>query len=66
MTSLTPEQQNSLQLFQEISQIPDVDLCQDILRENHWDVETAVESFVQGRRISRPDGVSPVRQRSTG
>lgn len=49
-SSLSPEQQNSLQLFQEISQIPDIDLCQDILRENHWDVESAVESFVSGRR----------------
>ena len=50
MTSLSEDQQNALSLFQEISQIDDIDLCQDILRENHWDVETAVESFVSGRR----------------
>lgn len=48
--NLTSEQQNNLQLFQEISQISDVELCVDILRENHWNVETAVDAFVQGRR----------------
>jgi len=47
---ITPEQQESLLVFQEISQISDAELCADILRENNWNIETAVESFVQGRR----------------
>lgn len=48
--ALTAEQQERLHVFQEISQIPDQELCADILRENNWDIETAVDSFVQGRR----------------
>ena len=68
MTTLSEDQQNALQLFQEISQIDDIDLCQDILRENHWDVETAVESFVAGRRTSssRTEGTPYQRNVSSG
>jgi hypothetical protein len=51
-SALTAEQQERLLVFQEISQISDQELCVDILRENNWDIETAVDSFVQGRRPS--------------
>ena len=66
MTSLSEDQQNALSLFQEISQINDLELCRDILRENHWDVETAVESFTTGRRSSRTEGTPYQRNISSG
>ena len=45
---LTTQQQTNLQLFQEISQITDIELCIEILSEYSWNVESAVESFVHG------------------
>eukprot|EP01041_Mallomonas_annulata_P007510 gene7510-15368_t len=48
-TPLSNEQQNSLQLFQEISQITDINLCIDILNRNRWNVDLAIESFIHNR-----------------
>lgn len=64
-SGLSDEQQNALQLFQEISQINDIDLCRDILGENHWDVESAVEAFVSGRRASTSRSEGTPYQRNT-
>lgn len=49
---LTNAQIDSLQIFQEISQIHDSDTCIDILTQNRWDVDLAVESFISGRRTA--------------
>ena len=43
---LTSEQQSSLQLFQEICSITDDELCIQILTQNTWNVDTAVNSFM--------------------
>jgi hypothetical protein len=44
---LSSEQQVSLQLFQEISQIDDDEVCIQILTEHSWNVDIAVDSFMQ-------------------
>lgn len=43
------EQQDKIQLFQEISQLSDPILCREILEENGWNVDAAVDSFMSGR-----------------
>lgn len=45
---LTTEQQQSLQMFQEIAQISDPTVCIEILEENNWDVDQAVDRFMTG------------------
>ena len=52
-SNISTEQENKIQTFQEITQIPDRDLCIDILRENNWDVELSIDSFVHGRSRNR-------------
>jgi hypothetical protein len=43
---LTVEQQLMLVDFGEISQITDVNLCRSILEQNNWNLEAAVQNFV--------------------
>ena len=52
-SNISTEQENKILTFQEITQIPDRDLCIDILRENNWDVELSIDSFVHGRSRNR-------------
>ena len=60
--ALSPEHQQRLQIFQEITQISDVPLCTEILEQNGWNVDVAVENFVQGRS-SQPRTDSSSRNR---
>jgi len=57
---LTAKQRADLELFREITQISDIDLCMEILGENRWNVESAVDSFVQGNSNRRNSANSNV------
>lgn len=43
---LTTEQQSNLRLFQEICQVTDDELCIQILTQNTWNVDNAVNTFM--------------------
>ena len=45
---LSAEQQQSIQMFSEISQITDVQVALEILEENNWDVDQAVDRLMGG------------------
>ena len=45
---LSAEQQQSVQMFSEISQITDVQVAMEILEENNWDVDQAVDRLMGG------------------
>ena len=63
---LTSQQQESLQLFREITQITDESVCIDILNHNRWDVDLAVGDFISNRNSSTRHGneTRPVRDES--
>jgi len=48
LAQLTQHQQNTVANFQEIVQIHDDSLCIQILQHNNWNLERALNSFVQG------------------
>lgn len=45
---LSPTQLNSLNLFREITQVDDVDICRQVLESNSWNVDRAVDIFLTG------------------
>ena len=49
LTHLTSSQRNSLEVFQEVTQMEDIGVCLDIMNQNGWDVDHAIESFIQNR-----------------
>ncbi len=55
---LTSQQQDSLQLFREITQITDDNICIDILNHNRWDVDLAVEECINNRSSTNRNGNS--------
>jgi FAS-associated factor 2 len=50
----TLDQQRDIQLFQDITQITDDEVCIQILVENSWNVDIAVDVFMQQQSGSQP------------
>lgn len=49
MANLSPEQMNILFSFADITQIEDTNLCRSILAQNRWELDVAVENFINSR-----------------
>lgn len=56
---LTASQQQALLSFQEISQISDEYLCVEMLQQANWNLDAAVNSFIQGQSDSPVASPSP-------
>lgn len=61
--ALNAEQQQKLQAFQELTQINDSSLCTEILQQNNWDVNAAVDNFMHGRVSNAPTSSASVNRR---
>jgi hypothetical protein len=48
VNSLNPYQQSILENFREITALTEDNLCIEILQENDWDLQMAVDAYVQG------------------
>jgi hypothetical protein len=55
---LNDNQRTMLQSFQEIASIDDEYLCMQILQENNWNLDRALNQFVQGQ-MNEPDNNQP-------
>lgn len=49
LANLSPEQANTLFSFSEITQIDDTNLCRSILAQNNWNLDVAVENYINNR-----------------
>jgi FAS-associated factor 2 len=49
MANLSPEQANTLLSFAEITSIEDMNLCRSIVAQNNWNLDVAVENFINNR-----------------
>lgn len=46
MSNLSADQQNTLQLFKEVTQISDDYLCLEILQQNHWNLDLSLSQYI--------------------
>ena len=63
---LSAEQQQSVQMFSEISQITDVQVALEILEENNWNVDQAVDRLMSGGGSSSSGGSNGGQGSGTG
>lgn len=49
LANLSPEQVNTLFSFSDITQIEETNLCRSILAQNNWNLDVAVENFINNR-----------------
>mmetsp|Transcript_20432 Transcript_20432/g.34417 ORF Transcript_20432/g.34417 Transcript_20432/m.34417 type:complete len:455 (+) Transcript_20432:83-1447(+) len=49
LANLTPEQVNTLFSFSDVTQIEDTNLCRSILAQNDWNLDVAVDNFINNR-----------------
>lgn len=65
--NLSEYQREALMMFEEITQIQNQQLCIQILDQNSWNVDVAVDNFVQGRgtEASALNRSRPIRNDST-
>lgn len=52
LANLSPEQVNTLFSFSDVTQIEDTNLCRSILAQNDWNLDVAVDNFINNRSTS--------------
>ena len=62
LANLSPEQVNTLFSFSDITQIEDTNLCRSILAQNNWNLDVAVENFINNRTVDVNTGTADQEQ----